>query len=222
MKNACEGVLYPQDAGSKIELKFQESQRKQPKTLTLRNTDLTAFEVPHKAWLYCKKELENTFSYLKHVKQEADKTASTIFVLAPLHKGPIDFDDKIKIYCPEDGNLKGSDWQIKLETPQEIKALPFLEQNDDVCTEEHSLEVIAPFISSAFPEAKVCYLLAPAQATPAQATPAQATSEQALEEPAQNLEEICKITSIIGRLHSDSLIFISNNNQTNCASIWIG
>ena len=218
MKNACEGVLYPQDAGSQIELKFQESLSNLPKTLTLRNTDLTAFEVPHKAWLYCKEELENTFSYLKHVKgQGADKTISTIFVLAPLHKGPIDFDDKIKIYCPEDGNLKGSDWQIKLETPQEIKALPFLEQNNDVCTEEHSLEVIASFISSAFPEAKVCYLLAPAQATPAQALP-----EQALQEPAQNLEEICKITSIIGRLHSDSLIFISNNNQTNCASMWIG
>ena len=218
MKNACEGVLYPQDAGSQIELKLQESLSNLPKTLTLRNTDLTAFEVPHKAWLYCKEELENTFSYLKHVNgQEADKTASTIFVLAPLHKGPIDFDNKIKIYCPEDGNLKGSDWQIKLETPQEIKALPFLEQNDDVCTEEHSLEVIAPFISSAFPEAKVCYLLAPAQATPAQAKP-----EQALQEPAQNLEEICKITSIIGRLHSVSLIFISNNNQTNCASMWIG
>ena len=218
MKNACEGVLYPQDAGSQIELKLQESLSNLPKTLTLRNTDLTAFEVSHKAWLYCKEELENTFSYLKHVKgQEADKAVSTIFVLAPLHKGPIDFDDKIKIYCPEDGNLKGSDWQIKLETPQEIKALPFLEQNDDVCTEEHSLEVIAPFISSAFPEAKVCYLLAPAQATPAQAKP-----EQALQEPAQNLEEICKITSIIGRLHSDSLIFISNNNQTNCASMWIG
>ncbi len=198
MKNACEGVLYPQAAASKIQLTTQD---KAPKFCTLANTNLRAIEVPHKAWIYCKEELENTFSYLR----QQNKAVSNIFVLAPLHKGSLDFDVKLKIYCPEDGTLKGSDWELKLETPQEIKALPFLEQNDDVCTEEHSLEVLAPFIYATCHanhcEAKVCYLLAPKQEN--------------------KIEEICEITSIIGRSYPDSLIFISNNSKTNCGAMWI-
>lgn len=204
MKNACEGVLYPQKAASQIDL--SKAIAIEPQKLSLyKNTSLStesiAYQVPHKAWLYCKEELESTFSYL----QQHKPTYSTIFVLAPLHKGPIDFDGPYKVYTPEEGTLKGEDWQITLETPSELKALPFLEQNDEVCTEEHSLEVLAPFIAKVFPAAKVCYLLAPAQETPAQ----------------ENLEEICEITAIIGRLYFDSLILVSNNNQTNCGAMWM-
>ncbi len=188
MKNACEGVLYPQNAASQIDLSKTSSE---PPRIFLKS-NLIAYEVPHKAWLYCKEELENTFFYLK------EQNPANIFVLAPLHKGPIDFDSPYKIYSPLDGFLKGQDWQIKLDSPKEIKALSFVEQNDDVCTEEHSLEILAPFIAKAFPNAKVCYLLAP-----------------------EDLVEICEITAIIGRLYSDSLIFISNNNQTNCAAMWM-
>ena len=204
MKNACVGVLYPQSAASQIDLSKTSSE---PTKIYLKS-NLIAYEVPHKAWLYCKEELENTFSYLK------EQNPANIFVLAPLHKGPIDFDSPYKIYSPLDGFLKGQDWQIELEIPKEIKALSFVEQNDDVCTEEHSLEVLAPFIAKVFPNAKVCYLLAPAQEPSAQEPSAQEPS-------AQDLEEICEITAIIGRLYSDSLIFISNNNQTNCAAMWM-
>ena len=209
MKNACEGVLYPQSAVSQIDLSKTSSE---PPRIFLKS-NLVAYEVPHKAWLYCKEELENTFSYLK------EQNPANIFVLAPLHKGPIDFDSPYKIYSPLDGFLKGQDWQIELEIPKEIKALSFVVQNDDVCTEEHSLEILAPFIVKVFPNAKVCYLLAPAQEPSAQEL---STQELPTQEPsAQDLEEICEITAIIGRLYSDSLIFISNNNQTNCAAIWM-
>jgi AmmeMemoRadiSam system protein B len=192
MKNACEGVLYPVNAASQIQLKDQPCA---PKTFPILGSNLNAIEVSHKAWLYCKEELENIFSYLK---KHNEKT-SRLFVLAPLHKGPITFDDKFKVYCPEKGILKGSDWQINLDTPQEIKALNFVEANDDVCTEEHSLEIISPFIYKTYPKAMVCYLLAP-----------------------DKKEEICEITSIIGRLYQNSIIFLSNNEQTNCAHMWMG
>lgn len=190
MKNACQGVLYPIAAASQIQLKTRPQE---PKSCTLINSNLTAIEVPHKAWIYCKEELENTFSFLKIQKQEV----ATVFVFAPLHKGPIDFNEGPKLYTPQDGFLKGSDWQIKLETPAELKALPFLLQNDDICTEEHSLEIIAPFLYKILPGAKVCYLLAPCSS-----------------------EEICEITSIIGRYYPSSLIFLSNNKDTNCAYMW--
>ena len=191
MKNACEGVLYPVNAASTI--KINSDKKTQPlKTVNLRVTEgqLCALEVSHSSWLYCKDKLEEIFSNIK--------VTDTVFLLAPLHKGPINFDDGFKIYCPEDGKLKGSDWEIKLKTPREIKEVSFVEPNDDVCTEEHSLEVIAPFIYKRNSKAEVCYLLAPSDA-----------------------EEICEITSIIGRLYSNSIIFLSNNEAANCAHMWL-
>ncbi len=198
MKNACEGVLYPQNAASCIEIKPASEQplaQQTPYFVPLKGTtsNLEGVLVPHKGWTYCKEELENIFSWITNNPKESN----TIFVLAPLHKGPILIDEKEnnKIYCPQDGVLKGSDWEICLNTPEEIKAL--VEQNDDVCTEEHSLEVIAPFIYKIMPNAQVCYLLATGQA-----------------------EEICKITSIIGRFYSNSIILLSSNEETNCAYMW--
>lgn len=206
MKNACEGVLYPQNASSCITLKpslEEPTSQQRPRLVELKcknkgnDHKLEGILVPHKSWQYCKEELETIFSCIKTNPDENN----IIFVLAPLHKGPILTEEKTnnKIYCPQDGSLKGSDWEIKLKTPQEIK--PFVEQNDDVCTEEHSLEVIAPFIYKTFPRAHVCYLLA-----------SNGTEE--------NTEEICKITSIIGRFYPNSIIFLSSNEETNCASMW--
>ncbi len=195
MKNACEGVLYPINATSQIKLKPLGIA---PRELSILGSNQKAIEVPHKAWLYCKEELEDTFSYLL----EQHKKVSTLFVLAPLHKGPIAFDERFKVYCPEDGRLRGSDWQIGLNTPQEIKELHFIEANDDVCTEEHSLEILAPFIYKCWPNASICYLLAPLLTT-------------------NEAEEICEITSIIGRFYPNSIIFLSNNQETNCAHLWM-
>lgn len=206
MKIACEGVLYPQNAASCITLK--QTSRAVLEEFSSRNVlhyvelkckthNLEGLLVPHKSWQYCKEELEAIFSCIKDKQNEL----KPLFVLAPLHKGPILTEEKTnnKIYCPQDGSLKGSDWEIMLETPQEIK--PFVEQNDDVCTEEHSLEIIAPFIYKTFPRVPVCYLLASIDTE-------------------ENTEEICEITSIIGRFYPNSIIFLSNNEETNCASMW--
>lgn len=191
MKNACEGVMYPQNAVSCIILKTNPiSLPEEPKSVVLKcsTKKLKGILVPHKSWQYCKEELENIFSKLR-------VSSETIFVLAPLHKGPITMDEENKIYSPQDGFLKGGDWKIKLHTPQEIK--DHVEQNDDICTEEHSLEIIAPFIYKTMPNAQVCYLLATGQT-----------------------EEICEITTIIGRFYPNSIIFLSSNEETNCAQMW--
>lgn len=215
MKNACEGVMYPQNAVSCIRLKPAQSpnsslNRPQTAKLMCNTHELEGFLVPHKSWQYCKEELEIIFSYLNSLSF-VHNAEITIFVLAPLHKGPIvmdSMDDGVKtaesssskIYSPQDGLLKGSDWEISLKTPEKIKA--FVEQNDDICTEEHSLEVIAPFIYKTMPHAQVCYLLAPNLANKAEN------------------EKLCEITSIIGRLYSNSIIFLSSNEETNCAYMW--
>ncbi len=192
MKNACEGVLYPQNAASSIRL---ESAVQKPYSIPLKCKDcqLEGILVPHSSWQYCKDELESVFTYLSHKDNITD--CKNVFVLAPIHKGPIVPDENNKIYSTQDGVLKGSDWKICLETPQKIKA--HVQQNDDVCTEEHCLEIIAPFIYKLMPRARVCYLLATGQT-----------------------EEICKITSIIGRFYSNSIIFLSSNKETNCAYMW--
>ena len=193
MKNACEGVLYPVDAASKIELPKATSS---VKTIKLKaKEELLAYLVPHASWQYCKTELENLFSFLNQTLSDKDKVEK-IILLAPLHKGPINYDDAFRIYCPEDGILRGSDWEIRLTVPEEIKRLPFVVQADDVCTEEHSLEVVAPFISKFFPQAQVCYLLAPSKA-----------------------KEIAEVTSILKK-QTKAIVLLSSNEATNCAYMW--
>ena len=69
--------------------------------------------------------------------------------------------------------------------------------SDDVCSEEQSLEIIAPYLAVLFPNARVCYLLASGKS-----------------------ESVGRIVEKIGKDFPFSPIFISNNKETNCAAMW--
>ena len=194
MKNACEGVMYPKDAAAIAKAALATNA---PENATASNNaqNDSFIKVPHKAWSLCKKELDAVFSQLASSAKNKERP-KRIFVLAPLHKGPI-IGERFAAYTPCNGVLKGSDWEIPLETSCEITSLDCVGQNDDVCTEEHSLEIIAPYLAVLYPRVPVAYLLAP-----------------------ENNAKLDEIKRIIGRMACDSIIIISDNEETHCASMW--
>ena len=135
------------------------------------------------------RSLDRIFSSLKGLNP------SYVFVLGPLHKGPVYFERPCDVYAPSDGILKGSDWEIALEVPKRI--VPDITFSDDICSEEQSLEIIAPYLSLLFPDAKVCHLLASAGG-----------------------DVVKKIASVIRKDFPNALVFISNNKETCCAEMW--
>ena len=181
MKPAVEGIMYP--IGAKAELSS---------TLPLVSGHRFAgpyMEVPHAAWSKCKGVLDKAFSF------ETDSDVSRVFVLAPLHKGSVCLDEADATYAPEDGELAGSDWKVSLRVPSILSDL--VSVSDDICSEESSLEIIAPYLSVRFPNAEVCHLLA--------------TTES------RNIE---RIVEIIRKDFPFSPIFISNNIEIQCAAMW--
>lgn len=185
MKAATEGIMYPKDAKATL-LSYYES------------LDTGAFEpsetapvteIPHAAWVRCRCELDEAFSPLKGTKP------SFVFVLAPLHKGPVSYDDPVVVYAPCDGNLKGSDWEIPLEIPASLR--PHVSFSDDICSEEQSLEIAAPYLSLFFKDIPVCYLLATGSG-----------------------ESVKKIAALIKKDFPKAMVFISNNKETCCAGMW--
>jgi hypothetical protein len=146
-------------------------------------------EVPHAVWSKCSSVLDKVFSFA------VDESVGQVFVLGPLHKGPVAFSDGCKVYAPSDGELCGSDWKVSLSVPSSLSSLVVC--SDDVCSEECSLEIIAPYLSVLFPNAKVCYLLATCIG-----------------------EAVKKIVEIIRTDFPFSRIFISNNKETECAAMW--
>ena len=180
MKTAVEGILYPVDACSKIG-NLESSSNQEPRPFVY---------VPHAAWTNCKDQLDTIFSQLANLKP------TRIFVLAPLHKGPINKEDIQVVYTPLDGILRGSDWQIKLDLPANIKEL--VQTSDDICSEEHSLEIIAHYLYKLFSSSPVTYLLAAGQGT-----------------------IFSKIVKILQKDFPDSLFLISNNSSTSCAHLWL-
>lgn len=224
MKNACEGVLYPVDAAAiaakalegtrhKAESKEKDEKRAtgiKPDTkkeqITRQGSSYPYIMVPHASWEVCRMELDGIFSELAGTKGPNDKEEDgtrdedlpeRIFVLAPLHKGPI-VGRPFEVYTPNDGTLQGSDWRIPLETPRDILENTSVIQSDDVCTEEHSLEVIAPYLAVLYPNVPVCFLLAPGKDA--------------------KMEELKRT---IGRFARNSIIFISGNEETHCADMWL-
>lgn len=187
MKNACEGVMYPKDAAALVKASYK-SATSYPQQSAPNNCKY--IKVPHKSWTLCKGELERIFAGLQ------DKSPKRIFVLAPLHKGPI-IGEPFAVYAPCKGTLKGSDWNVQLEIPKELMKMACIQQNDDVCTEEHSLEIIAPYLATLFKEVPVSYLLATG-----------------------NDSDLDEIKQTIGRMACDSLIFISDDEKSHCASMW--
>ena len=181
MRPSVEGIMYPLDAKALISSKVSScSEHCLPSSY---------IEVPHAAWSKCSSVLDSVFSF------GVSEDVSQVFVLASLHKGPVAFGDPCMVYAPSDGELCGSDWKISLAVPSALSSLVVC--SDDVCSEECSLEIIAPYLSLLFPNARVCYLLATGYG-----------------------EVLQRIVEIIGRDFPFSRIFISNNRETECAAMW--
>lgn len=180
MRTSCEGILYPKDALGILRSSFKASDTKPHPCVV---------ELPHASWQVCKAELDKAFSSLD------TKGYDHIFVLAPLHKGKIGYDDAFTLYTPQTDALSGSDWQVPLAVPASLKE--FFTQSDDVCSEEHSLEVIAPYLALLFANVPVTYALAP-----------------------QQDGKLASFVKILGRDFPNALIFISNNRGTDCAYMW--
>ena len=181
MKPAVEGIMYPNNA--KAELSSVLS------PVSGHRFSSPYMEVPHASWSKCRAALDMAFSF------ETDPDVAQVFVLAPHHKGNVCLDEADAVYAPRDGELAGSDWKISLQTPPAIADL--VSFSDDICSEESSLEIIAPYLSIRFPNAKVCYLLA-----------------------TSGSRNTKRIVEIIRKDFPFSPIFISNNIETGCAAMW--
>jgi AmmeMemoRadiSam system protein B len=181
MRCSVEGIMYPIDAKASLFPTFS--------SFSGHRSDSFLAEVPHKAWALCREELDEVLLGFK------GRSFPHVFVLGPLHKGPLSDDGEDVVYAPADGKLEGSDWAVKLEVPSGIRG--YVTVSDDICSEEHSLEIVAPYISLLFPDAAVCHLLAPACG-----------------------EKTQRIVEIIGKDFPSSLILLSNNRETCCAHMW--
>ena len=185
MRCATEGIMYPYNALKELKdsLLFGDD------SVSGHGSKAPYVEIPHAAWSVCRDELDCAFASVRGLEP------SIVFVLGPLHKGPISADDGFTVYAPEDGVLKGSDWEIALEVPSDLKNL--VVQNDDICSEECSLEIAAPYLTLLFPKARVCHLLAPGRD-----------------------EKLRTIVEIARRDFPGTLFFISNNRESGCAAMW--
>ena len=181
MRCSVEGIMYPVDAKASLFPALS--------SFSGHRSDSFLAEVPHKAWSLCRAELDDVmFSF-------RGRTFPFVFLLGPLHKGLLPDDGEDAVYAPADGNLEGSDWSVRLEVPSAVRE--YVTVSDDICSEEHSLEIVAPHISLLFPDAAVCHLLAPAGA-----------------------EKTRRIVEIIRKDFPSSLILLSNNRETCCAHMW--
>ena len=181
MRCSVEGIMYPIDAKASLFPTLS--------SFSGHRSDSFLAEVPHKAWTLCRAELDDVMFSLR------GREFQYVFVLGPLHKRPLEDDGEDTVYAPADGNLEGSDWSVRLEVPSVIRE--YVTVSDDICSEEHSLEIVAPYISLLFPDAAVCHLLAPAGAGKTR-----------------------RIVEIIRKDFPSSLILLSNNRETCCARIW--
>lgn len=181
MRCSVEGIMYPRDAKSIL---------KADGLCTSSGCgNVRCLEVPHSAWSVCKADLDRIFSAM------AGLSPSLVFVLGPLHKGPIDQNSPCDVYAPYDGFLEGSDWKVPLQVPSVLA--PFVTVSDDICSEEQSLEVIAPYIDLLFPGVPVCHLLASSDGP-----------------------EVKKMASVIEKDFPNALVLISNNSETCCGRMW--
>ena len=185
MRVATEGIMYPKDARAAL-IPYYEALAT---SASVSASSAPIIEIPHAAWARCKDALDKTFSTLKGLKP------SCLFVLGPLHKGPVSYEDPALVYAPCDGSLKGTDWEISLETPSALR--PYVCFSDDICSEEQSLEIAAPYLSLFFEKAPVCYLLASGIG-----------------------ENVKKIAAVIKKDFPKALVFISNNIESCCGMFW--
>lgn len=181
MRCSVEGIMYPECAKAALFPAYT--------SFSGDCSDSFFAEIPHKAWKLCREELDNVMFGFK------GRTFPYVFVLGPLHKGPVDFGSDMPVYCPQDGSLKGSDWETTLAVPESIR--PFVSVSDDICSEEHGLEIVAPYLGLMFPETPVCHLLASGDG-----------------------DDVKRIVEILRRDFPSALILLSNNRETCCAHMW--
>ncbi|MCF0237958.1 MAG: hypothetical protein HUK24_05105 [Sphaerochaetaceae bacterium] len=189
MRCSCEGIMYPYNAKSTL------------RDLNFRNQNNLFTEIPHSSWDISFPLLLEAFA------QGPSSIKGNIVILCPLHKGKICFDDSYKVYIPENGLCKGSDWDIEINTPSDIINDSFLrdyiEISNDVCSEEHGPEILFPLISRYYPNNKVTIFLAPQS---------------------KNIKEELVLKTIVEKLvllFPQGRFFISNNIETNCAAMWL-
>ena len=191
MKTAVQGIMYPLDAGAKAR-EFAGKAGISAESAYCNAASVRPYiEIPHAAWEKCRNELESALTSVTTVTNRH----GLVFFLAPLHKGVLDWGNECEIYAPENGSLKGPDWEIGLFTPSGLEGL--VRFSDDVCSEEQSLEIAAPYFSALFPGATVCALFAGGDGP-----------------------EVKRIVDFIGKHFSDSPVFLSNNSEACCARAW--
>lgn len=173
IRKTGEGILYPENASNLIKEELKER-----KDLT----GLLIKTVPHKSWDLCKEELDSVFSFLSQYRAEH------LFFLAPLHLGRL-ISDLNPSYCVYTYEGEGKALENRC-----------IVEDDDVCSEEYSFEIILPYLEKLFPTSKAHAFFAPATET---------------EE-----EEIIlrQIVEEIEKKYPHSIILISDNDG--CCSMW--
>jgi hypothetical protein len=206
MRTAVQGIMYPLDAGAQAR-EFALKAGITADTAYVNAASVRPYiEIPHAAWEKCQIEIEAALTSGTTVTNGTSVTTVTsvtngtnrhgfVFFLAPLHKGVLDWGNECEIYAPQNGLLKGPDWEIGLEVPSALEGL--VRFSDDVCSEEQSLEIAAPYLAALFPGVPVCALFA-----------------------GGNGPEVKRIVDFIGKHFSDSPVFLSNNSEACCARAW--
>lgn len=171
-KKTGEGILYPENAQNLINT--QTKDRKELKDTLIR-------KVPHKSWSLCKDELDKVFTELSQY------TVKDIFLLSPLHEGPV-ISDKVSSYT--------------VYTYEGEKALgnASISEDDDICSEEFSLEIILPYLDKIFPSSSVHAYFAP----------------EIIDEKELNI--LKEIVREIRENYKSCLILLSDNSG--CCSMW--
>ena len=168
------GILYPENAASLIDIVVKD---KKELTSPLVKT------VPHKSWDLCKTELDKVFSFL------AQYSSSDVFFLAPLHQSrPIsDLETPYSVYTYEGSK------EDKFEDCSIV-------EDDDLCSEEYSFEIILPYLEKLFPSSRTHAFFAP--------KPENTEEEKVLK----------KILGLIEKNYPGSIILISDNDD--CCLMW--
>ena len=194
MRTAVQGIMYPLDAGAKAR-EFAESLGISAEIAYCNAASVRPYiEIPHAAWEKCRNEMEAALTSVTTVTNGTNRHG-LVFFLAPLHKGVLDWGNECEIYAPQNGLLKGPDWEISLEVPSSLESL--VRFSDDVCSEEQSLEIAAPYLAALFPGVPVCALFAGGDGP-----------------------EVKRIVDFIGKHFSEAPVFLSNNSEACCARAW--
>ena len=203
MRTAVQGIMYPLDAGAQAR-EFAIGAGLSAESAYCNAASVRPYmEIPHAAWEKCQIEMEAALTSLTEATSHTSLTSLTshtkpyglVFFLAPLHKGVLDWGNECEIYAPCNGVMTGPDWEIGLFTPSGLEDV--VRFSDDVCSEEQSLEIAAPYFAALFPGVPVCALFAGGDGT-----------------------EVKRIVDFIGKHFSDSPVFLSNNSEACCARAW--